>query len=361
MPAQYARRLQDTGAFDQFALWDQMNNWFPANLWTLENSPVAGIVPDLESLQDPFTTAAFALSDVDKLGFSVCTDAVRRDPPELAQTMLSLSTATEGQTTLHLGAGEIRHIGPFGRKRSLGLKRLNETLQILRLLWTAEGPADFDGEVWKLKDAWIGNAGKEKRPEVLALGGGPRLIEMAMKYADGFSTGVPFVYCDPKEYGAALEGYRKRLVELGRDPEKFTFAAQHICFIVKDKDEFEKYVDNPLVKWYAGTVGRINMNDWAKEGEESVFPLDWHYAVNMKPNSTPADEVNEIVANVTPEMVRKTFFYGTPDEIAAEIKPFVEQGASLNLIADVSALVLPVDPEASIEASAEISRLVKGG
>ena len=81
----------------------------------------------------------------------------------LAQTMLTRASATEGPALLSLGAGEVRHIAPFGRKRSQGLKRLNEALQVLRLLWTAQEPVDFDGEFFGLKDAFIGNAGKERR------------------------------------------------------------------------------------------------------------------------------------------------------------------------------------------------------
>ena len=72
--------------------------------------------------------------------------------------MLTLASSTAGSALLSLGAGEMRNIGPFGRKRSLGLKRLNETLQVLRLLWTAREPVDFDGEIFKLENAFIGNA-----------------------------------------------------------------------------------------------------------------------------------------------------------------------------------------------------------
>jgi phthiodiolone/phenolphthiodiolone dimycocerosates ketoreductase len=355
----YAQALQATGQIDYAVIWDQLTSWFPNALWTRENSPLAEHFPDIDSLQDPFATMAFALSAVDKLGFAVCTDATRRDAPELAQTMLTLASATEGPALLSLGAGEVRHIAPFGRKRSQGLKRLNEALQVLRLLWTAREPVDFDGEFFGLKDAFIGNAGKERRPEVIAMGGGPRLVEMALKYADGFGTGAPFVYADPAAYGKVIEGHRQTLKELGRGDDTFHFGLHHITFITKDKDDFEQYIDNPLVKWYAATGGRINQNDWAPEGIDPVMPLDWHYALHMKPNSMTLGELKAVTDRVTPEMVRKTFFYGTPDDIAAEIKPFVEQGATINLIADFAPMLMPTVPEATIEASAEICRLIK--
>ena len=114
-----------------------------------------------------------------------------------------------------------------------------------------------------------------------------------------------------------------------------------------------------MVKWYAATGGRINQRDWDSEGIEPVMPLDWHYAFHMKPNSMTLNEIKAVTDRVTPEMVRKTFFYGTPDDIAKEIRPFVEAGSTINLIADFGPILVPVQPEITIEASAEICRLIK--
>ena len=355
----YAKALQATGQVDQFVLWDQMTSWWPNSLWTPENTPLAAQIPDMDSLQDPFATAAFALAGVDELGFAVCTDATRREPPELAQTMLTLAMATQGQASLCLGAGEVRHISPFGRKRTIGLKRLDETFQILALLLKEKGLVEFEGELWKVRDAWVGNAGKDRRPEVIAMGGGPKLTEMALKYADGFGTGAPFVYADADQYGQAIAQHRKTLDELGRDADDYTFALHHIVFILDENDDFDRYVDSPLLKWYAATGGRIDMADWAPEGIEPVMPLDWHYALHMKPNSMTLDEITKITDQVTPEMVRRTFFHGTPSQIAEQIRPYVEAGARLNLIADLAPLLVPTDPAVTVEASAEICRLVK--
>ena len=353
------RAMEATGQIDQFVLWDQLTSWWPQKLWEPSITPLAGLVPDVDSSPDPFVASAFGLSAAEKLGFAICTDASRRDPPELAQMMLTLALATEGRGSLCLGAGEVRHIAPFGRNRALGLKRLEDSLQILQFLLKGKDVGNFDGKVWQLRDAWIGNGGKEKMPEVIAMGGGPRLTEMALKYADGFSTGAPFVYGSAEKYGEQVQTLKRGLVDLGRDPQAFTFGLHHILFLCKNKDEFEQYLDNPLLKWYAATGGRLNMRDWEPEGIAPVMPLDWHYAFNMMPNSMTRAEIDAIVAKVTPEMVRKTFFYGSPADIAAQVKPYVTAGATLNLLADLSPLMVPTDPLASIEQLAEVCRLVK--
>jgi phthiodiolone/phenolphthiodiolone dimycocerosates ketoreductase len=192
------------------------------------------------------------------------------------------------------------------------------------------------------------------------MGGGPRLTDAALRYADGWSAGAPFVYADPERYGAVVREHRQTLEGLGRDPEEFSFGLHHIVFLTEDKDDFERHLDNPLVKWYAATGGRINMTDWAPEGIEPVMPLDWHYAFKMLPGSMSKSELLAITDRVTPEMVRKTFFHGTPEEIAGEIRPFVEQGADRHLIADVSALIVETDPALAFQRLGEICRHVKG-
>ena len=64
------------------------------------------------------------------------------------------------------------------------------------------------------------------------------------------------------------------------------------------------------------TGGRINQRDWGPEGIKPVMPEDWHYAFDMLPGSMTKEEILEITDQVEPEMVRKTFFYGTPEEVA---------------------------------------------
>lgn len=358
---QQAQVLEQNPHVDQAVVWDQLMNWFPQALWTAENTPKQALLPDVDSIADPFTTIAFALAGVERLGFAVCCDALRREPAELAQTLLTLAMATAGKGSLFLGAGEARHVIPFGRRRQIGLKRLEDALQVLRKLLKETEPVDHDGRVWQMKDAFIGNGGKDTQPEVIAMGGGPRLTEAALRYADGVSSGMPFVFADADRYAAAVDGHRETLESLGRDPSEFSFGLHHILFLCENREEFEQYVDNPLVKWYAATGGRINQNDWDAEGIEPVMPRDWHYAFKMLPGSMSERELLDITDQVPPEMVRKTFLVGTPKEIAAQIEPFVQAGADRHLVADVSGLISETDPMLAFQRLGEVCEHIKTG
>jgi phthiodiolone/phenolphthiodiolone dimycocerosates ketoreductase len=109
-----ARAFEDSGVVDGITMWDQMMFFHPPSLWTPEYTPMAAMMPDFDSFVDPFATLAYAASAAPSLNLSIGTDAVRRSPAELAQSMLTLSAMTTGSVTVQLGGGEIKHRSGLG-------------------------------------------------------------------------------------------------------------------------------------------------------------------------------------------------------------------------------------------------------
>ena len=192
-----ARAFEDSGVVDGITMWDQMTFFHPPSLWTPENTPMAAMMPDFDSFVDPFATLAYAASAAPSLNLSIGTDAVRRSPAELAQSMLTLSAMTTGSVTVQLGGGEIKQCKPFGWKRSQGLQRLEDMLRAVRALLEAREPIHFEGNHWTFDTATVGNAQKERSFRLWGLGGGPRLIDITTSYADGFTTAAPLVATTP--------------------------------------------------------------------------------------------------------------------------------------------------------------------
>jgi phthiodiolone/phenolphthiodiolone dimycocerosates ketoreductase len=360
MSGDLARMIEASGHVDQILVWDQLMSWFPQHLWTPKNSPVAAVAPDIDSIADPFATICFALSATEgTVGFGVGTDMLWRNPSELAQMLLTLATTTGGPGCFYLGAGEAKNTVPFGIKRALGVKRLEDGLAVLEKMIKGTEKFDHEGTVWNIKDAFLGNGGKDRKPKVIAMGGGERLINAELAHADGIAVGVPFVAPYADEFGDFVATQKKGLAKVGRDPEGFDFGAIHMLFVCESEDAFEQYVDNPLLKFFAATAGRLDMSKWGREGIESVMPLDWHYAFKMLSGSYTRDEVYAITDKVTPEMVRKTYHIGNPAEIARKIRPFTEAGATRHAFADVSALLGIKDAAEAVAGMIEVSRLVK--
>ena len=156
--AETARAYEASGVIDSVSVWDQLNFFHPPSLWNTETTPMAAVFPDCDSFPDAFTTLAYASCAAPKLGLAVGTDAVRRSPAELLQAMLTLGNMAGGPTTLQLGAGEIKQCRPYGWRRKEGIGRMEDLLRALKLLGEADGPIDFEGNYWKLEQAWIGNA-----------------------------------------------------------------------------------------------------------------------------------------------------------------------------------------------------------
>jgi phthiodiolone/phenolphthiodiolone dimycocerosates ketoreductase len=359
--ADAARAYEQSGVIDGVSVWDQLNFFHPPWLWSVETTPLASIVADGDSFPDPFTTLGYVACAAPSLNLSVGTDAVRRSPAELAQTLLTLGSMTTGRVTVQLGAGEIKQCRPFGWKRSQGLKRLEDLLRVLPELLRAREPIDFAGHHWTLDTAFIGNGGKDRQVRIWGLGGGPKLVDLTTSYADGFSTAAPEVATDPAHWAEIMSDVKQQLVAKDRDPDDFDYAMFPACCLIhEDEDVLDKIIENPLVRWITATNGHINQGDWQRQGITGALPSDWHYSLHLLPYKIGRTESEEILGRVTREMVEKAWFIGSPAQVAAQIQEYVDLGVSWVHIGDCVPLF--TDPEDAVNGPArviEVARALK--
>ncbi|MGY4103771.1 LLM class flavin-dependent oxidoreductase [Nocardia sp. R16R-3T] len=358
MAAPFTTRLGHAG-IDYLWIWDELSSWFPGDLFTTENTPAAEFV-DPDSTHDPFVLAAFALAANPTASVRLTTDAVRAAPAELLRKMLTLTHATKGDVVCALGGGELRQTKPFGYKRSEGLKRLEDMFVIMRKLWDADGPFSYQGNIWNYKNATIGNTRPAKRPEFWALGGGPLLLDIAARYADGFEAASPQAIPRPDEFAQTVQAVRQDVEAAGRNPDEFGFGIWNICICHEDPDVIEKVLHNPLAKYFAGQFGRLNSDDWERESIEPVMPKGWHYAMKWTPFEQSNEEIERIVSNVDDKMLRRSFHIGSPKEIAEINSQFIEAGARFVGHLDMVPLILGLaDAEDSFRRAAEVNAHVK--
>lgn len=272
--AQAARAMHETGLVDDVLIWDQITWFFPPSLWRAENLPtgVTEVIRDADSFPDAFATAAYVLGQVPDLGVSVSTESVRRGPLELLQTMLTLADMTNRRAIFQIGAGEVKQLRPSKWKRN-GLAQLEDKLAIVDQYFNSDGPMDFEGNHSRLDKAWIGGA-RTKRPSIWALGGGPKLIDIACRKADGFATVAPFAWPTAERCAEEIQSMRSRVADAGRDPEAFEFGMWTVALIHEDEEVIERAVQNKLIRWQTAIFGRLNQADWEKEGIESPMPHD---------------------------------------------------------------------------------------
>lgn len=360
MAGEVARGLEASGKVDWFQTWDQLVSFLPRALWREDVTPMARLTGDSDSFYNAGMIAAIAAAATEDLGITTTLDAVRNGPAEILQQTLTLAAATNGKAALQLGAGELKQCKPFGYKRSQGLSRMEDIFQIMRKLLDTEGLVSHEGRHWTYDRAWIGNH-VTHQPTFWALGGGPKLMDIATSYADGFMSLVPSAFSTPEAWGEQVAALRAQLESKDRDPEAFTFGFWPFVVIYDTEEERDRLLEHDHVKWMAAVFGRLHHGDWAEEGIDLIFPEDWHYAMKLSPHTMSRDEVDGIVAQVTREMVEKSYYIGTPAEVAEQLRPFGEAGANFMAPCDMSPSVLtPAEQPRAWERVIELCGHLKG-
>jgi len=358
--AQFATQLEQSEVVDWFQTWDQLVSFLPQGLWREDVTPMAKVTSDCDSYFNAAMVSMLAADATSKLNITTTLDAVRIGPAELLQQMLTLAAATEARVALQLGAGELKQCKPFGWKRSQGLARMEDIFQIVRKLLASDGLISHEGNHWHYQGAWIG-AHFPKLPELWALGGGPKLIDIATSYADGFMSMVPSAFATPEQWEAQVNEVHRQLEQKGRNPEEFTCGFWPFVLCYETDDQRERLFASPIVKWMTAVFGRLHHGAWKDEGIDLIFPEDWHYALRMLPHQMSQAEVDDVVAQVKPQMIEKSWLIGTPREIADQLRPWVEAGADYIAPSDLApAVVEPEEQPDTFRRMIEIAAHLKG-
>lgn len=144
----------DSGRYHSIWLPDHMVSFWPDSIWAPEFTDLATVSPSPHRHLDGMAVAAAAavLTENVPLATSVV-DTVRRHPSLLAQSALTIDNLAKGRFILGLGSGETENTVPYGFDFRRPVGRLEEALEVIRLLWESEGPVDFEGRFYRLRHA----------------------------------------------------------------------------------------------------------------------------------------------------------------------------------------------------------------
>lgn len=117
-----------------------------------------------------------------------------RPPAVLAKAAASLDLLSGGRVELGLGAGgfaeAIEAIGGPARSRKESVDALEEAIAVIRLMWSGDRTASFDGEHYRLRGVHPGPA--PAHPIGIWVGAyGPRMVRMIGRLADGWLPSIP--------------------------------------------------------------------------------------------------------------------------------------------------------------------------
>jgi phthiodiolone/phenolphthiodiolone dimycocerosates ketoreductase len=317
-------RMAKLAGVDSLLLPDHYLGFVPTALWKPEYTPAAKMVPSTDAFFDPFVMLGMMAARYRgvRIGTGV-TEAFRRHPVTLAQAFVTVDHLTKGRAILGIGNGERVNTEPYGMPFTKRVGRMEEALQIMRLLWESGGqPVDFEGPNWKLTKALFTTPlYKGKAPAVWVAAHAPRMLGLTGRYADGW---YPTQKMTPEEYARKLGVIRDAAVAAGRSFAGFEPALQIQVALGAGR---RQVIDALLkVKPAAAMAMLLAGAVWKKHGLTHPLGADFEGFGDILPNEVPLDAFAAAEKQVTPELLGDGLCAGTVDEVVAYVASLMDAG-----------------------------------
>jgi len=246
---------------------------------------VASDVPLLESVS--LMCYAAAVTERLKLGVSVIVLPIR-NAPQLAKDIGTLDHMSGGRAILGVGLGPVfagdNYFQIFGTKANEALRRFNESVRIMKSLWT-ETKTNIDGEFYTLHNTGMEPKPIQKPHPPLWFGGQhPNALRRAVRVADGYMGAGPTTTGD---FGRNVEHLRRFMDEAGRDPATFPLSKR--VYLAVDDDAAR-----------------------AKRGLDEFFTARYPWMIDANPN-----------------YVADTCVWGSADRVAEGLSEVLANGAGM--------------------------------
>ena len=321
--------LSDSGRYHSAWLPDHLVSLWPDAIWTPEFTDLATTSPSPHRHLDALALAAAVAVRTEKVQIATSVvDTVRRHPAMLAQTALTIDHLAKGRFILGLGAGEMENTVPYGFDFKTPVGRFEESLKVIRLLWEADGPVNFEGKFYQLHHARLDTepyAGKF--PRIWIGGSGPRMLGIAGREADGW---WPVGSFSVEAYAGMLAALRQSAEQAGRDPLAIETAGFMTC-LIGDEGELEEITRAPLVKAFLLQVRGDTMRE---RGFAHPMGEAWQGIHDINPETLTRARILEFLDKVETEALLAVVPHGTPRQVAAIIKTYVDAGMSVPRVLD---------------------------
>ncbi|MDH5172473.1 MAG: LLM class flavin-dependent oxidoreductase [Gammaproteobacteria bacterium] len=323
----------DSGRYHSIWLPDHMVSFWPDSIWTPEFTDLATVSPSPHRHLDAMAMAAAVAVQTRNVPIATSVvDTVRRHPSLLAQSALTIDHLCGGRFILGLGSGETENTVPYGFDFARPVSRFEEALQVIRLLWESEGPVDFDGQFYRLQHARLDTEPcGGSFPPIWVGAGGPRMLEITGRYADGW---WPAGAWSPEDYAAKLKIVRDAADAAGRDPLAIVPAFIQTC-LIGDDTELAEILEAPLVKAWVLQVSAAVLRE---HGFDHPMGESWRGYQDINPGVLTRERILDMLGKVEPESILAVIPHGSPAQVAKQIKGFVEAGLRVPKILDYSGM-----------------------
>jgi phthiodiolone/phenolphthiodiolone dimycocerosates ketoreductase len=318
---EFAQQAEADGFDTIWWPWHLMG-WMPDAVWNEDFTELSTFQSNPHLFFDPLIMMGAAGAATDRIRVGVCvTDTIHRHPAMLAQESLTVDHLARGRSILGLGSGERMNVTPYGLEWEKPVGRLEEAIKVLRLLWEADGPVNFEGKFFRLENAVIGLDPYEGRtPPIWLAAHGPRMLRITGRLADGWlPTNMP-----PETYAEKLGAIRDSAEAAGRDPDAITPSMLAYVICAPDEETLAKMYEAPLARLLFAAVD-LSPEMYERHGSSSPFEGGTGFHSFM-PTTVTREECERIISHIPGGIVRELTLSGTPARIAEQIRMYAEAG-----------------------------------
>lgn len=154
-----------------------------------------------------------------------------RHPALLAKMAATFDVVSGGRLILGIGAGwyseEYEAYGFKFPSPGERVRRLRDAVRVVRAMWTEESPT-LETRAHAIREARCNPRPlQQPSPPIWVGGGGPRILRLAARYADGWNYGA----MTPEQFRDKLAELHRYAREAGRDPEAIVPSLELFVFV----------------------------------------------------------------------------------------------------------------------------------
>jgi coenzyme F420-dependent oxidoreductase len=216
--------------------------------------------------RDAVTTLSLAAERTEtvELGTSIV-NVFSRSPALLGQTAATLQEASGGRFRMGVGPSGPAVIENWhGESFERPLRRTRETVEVIKQVLSGD-PVEYDGDFFDLSGFRLRCPAPEPAPPVDAAGMGPKAVELAGRFADGWHA----LNLTPDGLRDRLDNLR-RGAELGdRDPDDVRVTLSLPCCALEDAQQARNLARQHLA-FYVGGMGTFYRDALARQGHDDI-------------------------------------------------------------------------------------------
>lgn len=216
------------------------------SFWVMDHFHQIGMVGDpSEPMFEGWTTLGVLAGFTSKIKLgTLVTGNIYRYPSILAKMGATLDILSKGRLFMGIGAGwneeESKAYGvPFPPPTKERFRRLEEAVQIIRLMWTEERTT-FNGQFYKIQGAYCNPKPIQKpHPPIMIGGSGEReTLKLVAKYADACN-----LFGSPATIKKKLDVLREHCKTVGRDYSSILKTKLGVVIMDNDKASLNKRLE----------------------------------------------------------------------------------------------------------------------